>query len=59
MAAGVAQDENDERRGSIGGGWVYNRRGQEAKKEILVYCEGRTMGRLRIASLILLALLVA
>jgi hypothetical protein len=35
MAAGVAQDENDERRGSIGGGWVYNRRGQEAKKEIL------------------------
>jgi len=37
--AGVARDENDERRGSIGGGWVYNRRGQEAKKEILAKME--------------------
>jgi len=50
MAAGVARDENDEIRASIGGGWVYNRSAQEAQKEILVYCEGRTMGRLRIAA---------
>lgn len=35
MTSGVAQDENDERRGSIGGDWLYSRRDQEAKKEIL------------------------
>ena len=35
VAAGVALDEKNERNGSHGGGWMYNRRRQEAKIEIL------------------------
>jgi len=52
-SAGVAQDENDEGRGSIGGGWVYNRRGQEAPKEILV--ERTSMGPKLFAAMLLLS----